>query len=86
MSGPSPEPDFPVSRCAPCGREVLTHVDVDAAGVERRHCLHCDAEIDPREVRWVMEAELERLGYGMLSDEARGCGKPGCGEGRCGRG
>ena len=85
MSGPSPEADFPISRCGRCGRDVLTHVHVDARGAERRLCLHCDAEIDPGEVRWVMEPELERLGYALKSDQAVGCGRPGCGQGRCGR-
>jgi hypothetical protein len=85
MNGPSPEADFPVSRCARCGRDVLTHVHLDTRGEARRCCLHCDAEIDPREVRWVMEPELERLGYGMQGDQAAGCGRPGCGQGRCGR-
>jgi hypothetical protein len=86
MDGPSPAPDFPVSRCAPCGRDVLTHVRVDPAGAERRHCLHCDAEIDPGEIRWVLEPELERLGYAFQAAEmVGGCGRPGCGQGRCGR-
>ena len=85
MNGPSPEPDFPVSRCARCARDVLTHVRLDAGGDERRLCVHCDAEIDPREVRWVMTAELERLGYAMASDAGAGCGRPGCGQGACGR-
>jgi hypothetical protein len=74
---------FPVSRCARCAREVLTHVHLDAYGEERRLCLHCDAEIDPREVRWVGEADLDRLGYGLLDAEAGGCGRPGCGRGNC---
>lgn len=86
MNGPSPEPDFPVSRCVPCGRDVLTHVRVAAGGEERRHCLHCDAEIDPGEVRWVLQAEIERLGYAFEGEEVvGGCGRPGCGQGRCGR-
>lgn len=86
MNGPNREPDFPVSRCAPCGRDVLTHVCVGPDGEERRHCLHCDAEIDPEALRWVLEPELERLGYAFQSEEVvGGCGKPGCGQGRCGR-
>jgi hypothetical protein len=76
---------FPVSHCAQCGRDVLTHVHLDARDEERRLCLHCDAEIDPREVRWVLEAELGRLGYATGGEEAAGCGRPGCGQGRCGR-
>ena len=43
----SAEPDFPVSRCARCEREVLTHLHLDDAGGEHRLCFHCDAEIDP---------------------------------------
>lgn len=74
---------FPVSRCARCGRDVLLHLHVDERGEERRFCLHCDAEIDPVEVRWVEEAALAPLGYGMIVEG--GCGKPGCGQGRCGR-
>jgi hypothetical protein len=85
MHGPSPEPDFPVSRCARCGRDVLTHVHLDERGSERRRCLHCDGEIDPAEVRWVLLAELEGLGYAMTNDDEGGCGRPGCGQGRCGR-
>ena len=85
MTGPSPEPDFPVTRCARCARDVLTHVRLDAEGGERRHCLHCEVELDPREIRWVLEPELERLGYALASDEVAGCGRPGCGQGRCGQ-
>jgi hypothetical protein len=75
---------FPVARCARCDRDVLTHVAVDAAGDERRCCIHCDADLDPAEVRWVEEAHLEGLGYGVDGGEA-GCGRPGCGKGSCGR-
>jgi hypothetical protein len=83
MSGgaASAEPGFPVTWCARCARDVLTHVHVDASGEPVRLCLHCDAEIDPREVRWVEEARLEPLGY-ALQDDA-GCGRPGCGRGNC---
>ncbi len=77
------DPGYPVSRCAPCGRDVLLHVVPDGDGELRRCCLHCDAEIDPAEVRWVDEAALDRLGYGLVAEG--GCGKPGCGQGRCGR-
>lgn len=72
---------FPVARCARCDRDVLTHVHLDARGDERRLCFHCDAELDPREVRWVAERELEPLGYGI--EEEGGCGRPGCGKGNC---
>jgi hypothetical protein len=72
---------FPVARCARCARDVLTHVHLDARGDERRLCLHCDSELDPSEVRWVVEGELEPLGYGL--EEEGGCGRPGCGKGNC---
>ena len=85
MLGTAPERDgeLPVARCAPCGREVLTHVHLDGRGEERRLCLHCDAEIDPREVRWAAETELGALGYALEDDEVGGCGRPGCGRGNC---
>jgi len=62
---------------------VLTHVHLDEGGEARRLCLHCDAEIDPAEVRWVDEAALEPLGYGLHRAEEGGCGRPGCGRGNC---
>lgn len=77
------ESDFPVSRCARCARDVLTHVHFDEDGDEHRLCLHCDAEIDPREVRWVSIAGLEPLGYGLRDEREGGCGRPGCGKGNC---
>jgi hypothetical protein len=73
---------FPVTRCARCDREVLTHVHLDDRGEERRLCLHCDAEVDPEEVRWVAEGELGGLGYALGGEEG-GCGRPGCGRGNC---
>jgi len=82
---PDLETDFPVSHCARCARDVLTHVHLDEDGEERRLCLHCDAEIDPRELRWVPAPALEPLGYEIGSAAAEGCGRPGCGQGRCGR-
>jgi hypothetical protein len=77
------EAGFPVSRCARCSREVLTHVHLDAGGEAHRLCFHCDAEIDPAEVRWVSEEELEPLGYGFHRELGEGCGRPGCGRGNC---
>ena len=74
---------FPVTRCALCRRDVLTHVHLDERGEERRRCLHCDAEIDPLEVRWVQEEELGGLGYELASEDGFGCGRPGCGRGNC---
>jgi hypothetical protein len=76
---------FPIARCVPCGRDVLTHVDFDADGAERRRCIHCDAELDPAEVRWVDGEALERAGYAVEAPAGEGCGRPGCGQGRCGR-
>jgi hypothetical protein len=75
--------DFPVARCARCARDVLTHVHLDEQGDERRLCLHCDAELDPDEVRWIGEPELEPLGYALHRAEEAGCGRPGCGRGMC---
>ena len=77
------ETGFPVTRCALCRRDVLTHVHLDERGAERRRCLHCDAEIDPLEVRWVGEGELGGLGYELASEDGFGCGRPGCGRGNC---
>jgi len=57
---------------------------VDERGELHRLCLHCDAEMDPEEVRWVEESALDDLGYGVRGDSG-GCGRPGCGKGRCGR-
>jgi hypothetical protein len=78
--------DFPVGRCVPCGRDVLTHVHLDATGRERRLCLHCDAELDPAELRWIVAEDLDALGYAVDEPPAGGCGRPGCGQGRCGNG
>ena len=74
---------YPVSRCGRCARDVLTHVHLDAGGEPHRLCLHCDAEIDPADVRWLDEDALEPLGYGVHRDEIGGCGRPGCGRGNC---
>ena len=76
----TPDPSYPVSACRPCGREVLTHLAVD----DERHCIHCDSPIDPEEIRWVLESELDVLGYGLFS-EGGGCGSGGCGSGGCSR-
>jgi len=75
--------DFPIARCGPCGRDVLTHVDLDARGGEVRRCLHCDAELDPDDVRWVDADALGRAGYALEEVDPAGCGRPGCGRGRC---
>lgn len=85
MNGPAVGFDdgFPIARCARCAREVLTHVHLDEGGRSCRLCFHCDAEIDPAEVRWVGEGDLEPLGYGLHQEETGGCGRPGCGRGNC---
>ena len=76
---------LPVARCLLCKSEVLAHLVLDEMGRDRRCCIHCDAELDPHEIRWVAEAELVRLGYsGPGAVNVEGCGRPGCGEGRCG--
>ncbi|TMA37073.1 MAG: hypothetical protein E6J79_11480 [Deltaproteobacteria bacterium] len=85
MTGPAADAGFPVSHCARCRRDVLLHVHLDDQGATHRLCLHCDAEMDPEEVRWVEESKLTDFGYGVRG-EGGGCGKPGCGQGRCGRG
>ncbi len=76
------EPGFPIAGCARCGRDVLTHVTLGPGGREARRCVHCDAELDPQEVRWVPEADLGRVGYAV--EGPAGCGEGGCGGGRCG--
>ncbi|MGH7893836.1 MAG: hypothetical protein ACREQL_04160 [Candidatus Binatia bacterium] len=76
---------FPVARCGPCGRDVLAHVWVDGRGSEQYGCIHCDAGLDPAELRWVVEDELDGIGYGLVAEREH-CGRPDCGGGRCGRG
>ena len=83
MNGAAPEVDFPVGHCARCARDVLTHVHLDEHGMERRRCLHCDAEMDPHEIRWVLAGGLAALGYDVGDDASEGCGRPGCGKGNC---
>lgn len=73
-----------MSQCAPCGREVLTHILHEDGGEAVRGCLHCDATIDPEEIRWVYESELDSLGYGLFKDGG-GCGAGGCSSGGCSR-
>ena len=81
MTSASLDGEFPVGHCARCEREVLVAVGVD----ERQRCVHCDAELDPDLLRWVGDAELERVGYAVWR-EGENCGRPDCGGGRCGRG
>jgi hypothetical protein len=73
---------FPVARCGPCGRDVLAHLSLGDADGERYGCLHCDAELDPMELRWVVEAELAAVGYAVCAEREH-CGRPDCGGGRC---
>ena len=73
--------DKMLGRLARCEREVLVGVGAD----ERRRCVHCDDELDPDLLRWVGEAELERVGYAVWLEREH-CGRPDCGGGRCGRG
>lgn len=80
----SPDPLYPVTTCARCVRDVLTHLVPDDRDEPERRCLHCDAPIDPDEVRWVHESELDPLGYGLMA-EGGGCGGGGCGTGGCSR-
>jgi hypothetical protein len=75
-------PTFPVARCAPCGRDVLAHCWFDGHEDERYGCIHCDAELDPRELRWVDEATLDGIGYATWAEREH-CGRPDCGGGRC---
>jgi hypothetical protein len=73
---------FPMARCAPCARQVLAHLALDDADAERYACIHCDAELDPAELRWVSEPELAGLGYAVWAEREH-CGRPDCGSGRC---
>jgi hypothetical protein len=75
-------PTFPVARCAPCGRDVLAHYWLDGPNDERYGCIHCDAELDPRELRWVDEETLDGIGYATWAEREH-CGRPDCGGGRC---
>ena len=83
MSTPLDDEGFPVARCARCARDVLTHLHFDEDGEPHRLCFHCDADLDPDDVRWVSETALDVMGYGLHREEAGGCGRPGCGRGNC---
>jgi hypothetical protein len=79
-------PGFPISRCVPCGRDVLVHLVLDQGDRERIRCVGCDAEVDPLEVRTVSEGALNELGYDVGGEVGEsGCGRPGCGKGQCSR-
>jgi hypothetical protein len=72
--------EFATGYCFGCERDVLTHVDLDDAGVERRLCVHCDRSIDAEMTKG---SALSAYGYDIV--EPRACGSGGCGSGRCGR-
>ncbi len=84
MTGAPLDGEFPLGHCARCDKEVLVVVAVDERGEDRRRCMHCEAELDPEDLRWVAEAELERVGYAVWLEREH-CGRPDCGGGRCGR-
>jgi hypothetical protein len=84
MTGALLDGEFPLGHCARCGKEVLVGLTVDERGEERRHCVHCEAELDPALLRWVSGPELEQAGYTSWI-EGEHCGRPDCGGGRCGR-
>lgn len=82
MTGALLDGEFPLGPCARCDKEVLVGVTLDERGEERRHCVHCEAELDPALLRWVSEEELERVGYASWIEREH-CGRPDCGGGRC---
>jgi hypothetical protein len=77
-----PPTTFPIARCASCGRDVLAHLWLVDEREERYGCIHCDAELDPRELRWVDEVALGAVGYATWAEREH-CGRPDCGGGRC---
>lgn len=85
MSAARLDGGFPVGHCARCAKDVLAWVQLDERDEERRLCVHCDAELDPLELRVVMEQELDGVGYATHA-ETENCGRPDCGGGRCGKG
>ena len=56
---------------------------LDERDDERYGCVHCDAELDPAELRWVAEAELDGVGYAVWAEREH-CGRPDCGGGAAG--
>ena len=82
MTDETPATTFPIARCAPCDRDVLAHLWLDDHDGERYGCIHCDAELDPRELRWVSEDALAAAGYAVWAEREH-CGRPDCGGGRC---
>ncbi len=77
---PLSDSGFLLGHCRACGREVLTHIDLDPNDVEMRRCLHCDTVI--REgFRPASAREIEEAGYTVI--EARACSSGGCSAGGC---
>jgi hypothetical protein len=74
--------EFPFADCPACAKQVLTHLDFDADGVEVRRCIHCDLVIPSEHLRWAAASALRVNGYALL--EARTCGNGGgCRAGGC---
>lgn len=71
---------FPVARCEPCRKTVLTYVTLANDGSESRRCAHCEAAISGA-LQWVSAQALEADGYWIGSvPEDTGCGRGGgCG-------
>lgn len=80
-------PLFPVARCGPCERTVLTYVTLAEDGGELRRCVHCDAAISGA-LEWIPAEALEADGYSIGHvPRGPGCGHGGGGCGSCpGRG
>jgi len=69
-----------IGPCPECKRDVLTWIDYDENGAERRLCVHCDSVVEA-DVHLVGEGELAEKDYALV--EEQGCGRPDCGGGRC---
>jgi len=75
------EATLPAGYCAPCGREVLTHVDFARDGTTLRRCVHCDQPVPATQA--IATADLDALGYAIVEPRG-GCGSGGaCGSGGC---
>jgi len=70
---------FPVAHCATCDKTVLTWIQLDHSGAERRACVHCDGAVGPG-LDWLAQSELEESGYyvGERPKKKGGCGSGGC--------
>jgi hypothetical protein len=74
--------EFLFGFCTACDKEVITHVDLDAAGDLIRRCVHCDALLAGA-LRAGDADALTAHGYAVL--DARTCGNGGgCAAGGCG--